>query len=239
MIGSAGSKRSFGRFSQWNFHPLFTGIVPGAETLGLAAPAILLFCRLLQGVAVGGEYMASAVFLVESAAPGRRGWTGSWGQFGASEGTLLRSAAGAIVNATMSHESVMAYGWRIPFILGVVVGLGGLAIRRNAVEAVPRQVPANSPLDEAFRAHWRTMLHLVSLVAALSVGFYTTFVYSATWLGQVTHVPARTAFSVETDAALAPALYLAGAAALTFVEALLLPKTVQHSVTNEFQVARS
>jgi MHS family proline/betaine transporter-like MFS transporter len=291
------------------------------------------------------------VFLVEGAEPGRRGWMGSWGPLGASAGTLLGSAAGAIVNATMSPAAVMAYGWRIPFILGLGVGLGGLAIRRHYVERVPHQAPAKSPLGEAFRAHWRTMLHLIALVAAISVGFYTTFVYASTWLEQVAHVPARTALGINTAAmalsllvipaagwasdrvgrrpvllvaagglmllayplmalmargqpasmlagqvglallvaanggvmpatmaelapwrvrctvlsvaynlalallggttpliaawlvsrtgvALAPAMYLSGAAALTFVGALLLPKTPQHSLTKEFQAAR-
>ncbi len=130
--------------------------------------------------------------------PGRRGWMGSWGPLGAFAGTLLGSAAGAIVNASMSPEAVMAYGWRIPFILGIGVGLGGLAIRRHYVERVPHQAPSKSPLGEAFRSHWRTMLHLVALTAALSVGFYTTFVYAATWLSQVVGVPARTALGVNT-----------------------------------------
>ena len=92
----------------------------------------------------------------------------------------------------------MAYGWRIPFILGLGVGLGGLAIRRHFVERVPHQAPAKSPLEEAFRSHWRTMLHLVSLIAGISVGFYTTFVYAPTWLEQVAQVPARTALSVNS-----------------------------------------
>jgi MFS transporter, MHS family, proline/betaine transporter len=125
---------------------------------------------------------------------------GSWGPLGAFAGTLLGSAAGAIVNASMSPEAVMAYGWRIPFILGIAVGLGGLAIRRHYVERVPHQAPSKSPLAEAFRSHWRTMLHLVTLTAALSVGFYTTFVYAATWLSQVVGVPARTALLVNTFA---------------------------------------
>jgi MHS family proline/betaine transporter-like MFS transporter len=142
--------------------------------------------------------MASAVFLVEGAPAGRRGWMGSWGPLGAFAGTLLGSAAGAIVNASMSPEAVLAYGWRIPFIVGIAVGLGGLAIRRHYVERVPHQAPSESPLGEAFRSHWRTMLHLVALTAALSVGFYTTFVYAATWLSQVVGVPARTALGVNT-----------------------------------------
>ena len=174
------------------------GVLPSAATIGLAAPILLLLFRLLQGVAVGGEYMASSVFLVEGAPPGRRGWMGSWGPLGAFAGTLLGSAAGAIVNASMSAEAVMAYGWRIPFILGIAVGLGGLAIRRHYVERVPHQAPSKSPLGEAFRSHWGTMLHLISLTAALSVGFYTTFVYTATWLNRVVGVPAKTALEVNT-----------------------------------------
>jgi MHS family proline/betaine transporter-like MFS transporter len=174
------------------------GVLPSAATIGLAAPILLLLFRLLQGIAVGGEYMASSVFLVEGAPPGRRGWMGSWGPLGAFAGTLLGSAAGAIINASMSAQAVMAYGWRIPFILGIAVGLGGLAIRRHYVERVPHQAPSKSPLGEAFRSHWGTMLHLVSLTAALSVGFYTTFVYAPTWLHQVVEVPARTALGVNT-----------------------------------------
>ena len=174
------------------------GVLPSTTTIGLAAPILLLVFRLLQGLAVGGEYMASAVFLVEGADPGRRGWMGSWGPIGATTGVLLGSAAGAIVNATLSPAAVMAYGWRIPFILGLGVGLGGLAIRRHYIERVPHQAPAKSPLGEAFRSHWRTMLHLVALVSAISVGFYTTFVYAPTWLHQVTGVPSSTALEINT-----------------------------------------
>jgi len=174
------------------------GVLPSAATIGFAAPALLLVFRLLQGLAVGGEYMASAVFLVEGSPPGRRGWMGSWGPLGASAGTLLGSAAGAIVNASMSPEAVLAYGWRIPFILGLGVGLGGLAIRRHYLERVPHQAPAKSPLKEAFTDHWRTMLHLVALIAGISVGFYTTFVYAPTWLTQEIGVPARTALWINT-----------------------------------------
>jgi MHS family proline/betaine transporter-like MFS transporter len=182
------------------FPSFFIGLLPDTQSIGLAAPILLLVFRLLQGLAVGGEYMASAVFLVEGSEPGRRGWMGSWGPIGATAGVLLGSAAGAIVNATMSPESVMSYGWRIPFIVGLGVGLGGLAIRKHYIERVPHQAPAKSPLGEAFRAHWRTMLHLVSLVAGISVGFYTTFVYAATWLEQVAHASARTALEINTVA---------------------------------------
>src|SRR5919108_781617 len=157
------------------FPSFFIGVLPGTATIGIAAPILLLVCRLLQGLAVGGEYGASAVFLVEGAEPGRRGLLGSWAPVGAFAGTLLGSAAGAIVNTAMAPEAVLAWGWRVPFIIGLGVGLGGLAIRRYYVERVPHQAPARSPLGEAFRSHWRTIRHQVALIAGLSVGFYTTF----------------------------------------------------------------
>jgi MFS transporter, MHS family, proline/betaine transporter len=180
------------------FPSFFIGLLPGTETIGFAAPVLLLLFRLMQGLAVGGEYMASAVFLVEGSQPGRRGWMGSWGPLGASAGTLLGSMAGALVNRVLPPEAVMAYGWRIPFLAGLAVGLGGLAIRRHYVERVPHQAPARSPLGEAFRQHWRTMLHLVVLIAGISVGFYTVFVYTATWLEQQIGVPARTALEINS-----------------------------------------
>ena len=180
------------------FPSFFIGLLPDTARIGLWAPILLVTLRLLQGVAVGGEYMASAVFLVEGAPPGRRGFMGSWGPFGAGAGTLLGSAAGAIVNATMSPQAVAEYGWRIPFLVGLAVGLGGLLIRRHYVERAPQQAASRTPLGEAFRAHWRTMAHLVALTAAISVGFYTTFVYATTWLQVVVHVPAKTALGINT-----------------------------------------
>src|SRR4029079_12917166 len=133
------------------FPSFFIGVLPSTEPIGIAAPILLLLFRLVQGLAVGGEYGASSVFLVEGSEPGRRGWMGSWGPVGAFTGTLLGSAggahrdfggapgsaAGAIVNSCMSPDAVMAYGWRIPFILGIAVGLGGIAIRRYYIERVP------------------------------------------------------------------------------------------------------
>jgi MHS family proline/betaine transporter-like MFS transporter len=182
------------------FPSFLVALLPDAASIGLLAPVLLILLRLIQGIAVGGEYMASAVFLVEGAEPGRRGWMGSWGPFGASAGTLLGSAAGAIVNLALPPEAVLAWGWRIPFAVGVLVALGGLWIRRHYVERVPQQMPAKSPIREAFRSHWRTMLHLVVLISGLSVGFYTTFVYSATWLHQVAHVPESRALGINTAA---------------------------------------
>ncbi len=182
------------------FPSFLVALLPDAARIGLLAPILLIVLRLIQGIAVGGEYMASAVFLVEGAEPGRRGWMGSWGPFGASAGTLLGSGAAALVNLALPADAVLAWGWRIPFAVGVLVALGGLWIRRHYVERVPQQMPAKSPVGEAFTAHWRTMVHLVLLITGLSVGFYTTFVYSAIWLHKIAQVPESTALGINTAA---------------------------------------
>ena len=173
------------------------GILPSYASIGMAAPVILIVLRLLQGLALGGEYGGAATYVAEHAPKGRRGFFTSWIQTTATVGLFLSLlvilGTRAVVGAKFD-----AWGWRIPFIVGLAVGLGGLLIRRHFVERVPHQPPAKSPLGESFRHHWRTILHLVALVAGLAVGFYTVFVYAATWLAQVAGVPARTAFEINT-----------------------------------------
>lgn len=182
------------------FPSFFIALLPDVAAIGVIATVLLVLFRLIQGIAVGGEYMASAVFLVEGATPGRRGWMGSWGPFGASAGILLGSLSGWLINLILTPEQVMAWGWRVPFAIGLLVALGGLWVRAHYVEKKPVQQAAKAPLKEAFTAHGRTIIHLVLLTAGLSIGFYTTFVYSATWLQQVAGVSGTTALGINTIA---------------------------------------
>jgi MFS transporter, MHS family, proline/betaine transporter len=182
------------------FPSFFIALLPDVATIGVIATVLLVLFRLIQGVAVGGEYMASAVFLVEGAAAGRRGWMGSWGPFGASAGILLGSLSGWLINLSLTPEQVLAWGWRVPFAVGLLVALGGLWVRAHYVEKKPIQQAAKAPLKEAFSAHWRTIVLLVFLTAGISIGFYTTFVYSATWLQQVAGVSGTTALGINTIA---------------------------------------
>ena len=182
------------------FPSFFIALLPDVATIGVIATVLLVLFRLIQGVAVGGEYMASAVFLVEGSAAGRRGWMGSWGPFGASAGILLGSASGWLINLMLTPEQVMAWGWRVPFAIGLLVALGGLWVRAHYVEKKPLQQTAKAPLREAFTSHWRTLILLVFLAAGVSISFYTTFVYSATWLQQVAGVSGTTSLGINTIA---------------------------------------
>src|SRR5262245_14334129 len=99
------------------------GLVPGYHTIGLLAPIGLTLLRVVQGLSVGGEYTSSMVFLVEQAPEGRRGLMGALAASGSALGMLLGSAVAFA--ATMSTAALDAWGWRIPFLLGLVVGIAG------------------------------------------------------------------------------------------------------------------
>ncbi len=102
------------------------GVLPGYETLGMAAPILLTLLRMIQGLSVGGEATTSMIFLVEQAPPGRRGLVGSFCSLAATGGFLMGSAIGATFAALLPADALASWGWRIPFLLGLVLGIVGL-----------------------------------------------------------------------------------------------------------------
>lgn len=177
------------------------GILPGHAHIGVAAPVLLVLLRMAQGLAVGGEYTTSAVYLVESAPPNHRGLVGSWTPFGATAGVLLGSAVGSVATWALSPAAIDSWGWRVPFWIGLAVGIAGLAVRRHLPETAPtadRDADNASPVKEAFLSQWRTILQLASLNAFLAVGFYLAFVFSVTYLEEFVHVPDTRAFAINT-----------------------------------------
>src|SRR5262245_23976447 len=124
------------------------GLLPGYATLGLLAPVALTLLRMVQGVSVGGEYTGSMVFVVERASEGHRGLMGALNACGATGGILLGSAVGAGFAASMSTEALESWGWRIPFLLGLVVGIAGYFLRRHVIEKVPNQRRKRAPIVE-------------------------------------------------------------------------------------------
>ena len=174
------------------------GVLPGYDTLGLLAPIALTALRMIQGLSVGGEYTTSVVFMVEHAPPGRRGVIGAMACCGAIGGILLGSATGAILAETMSQAALERWGWRIPFLLGLVVGLAGFFLRRHVVEASPLGHAGHSPLVETVRAHAGLLARLAGLAAFNAVGFYLLFVYIVSWLQLVDGVAPAHALAINT-----------------------------------------
>jgi MHS family proline/betaine transporter-like MFS transporter len=147
------------------------GLLPGYASLGLLAPVALTLLRMVQGLSVGGEYTSSMVFLVEHAPPGRRGLMGALASCGACGGILLGSAVGAGFAATLSTEALDAWGWRVPFLLGLVVGIAGYFLRRHVQETVPATRRQRAPIIETLHDHWRIVLGMAGLSVFNAVGF--------------------------------------------------------------------
>lgn len=174
------------------------GILPDHRQIGSAAAVLLVLLRMVQGLSVGGEYTTSVVFLVEGAPPHQRGRAGSWSVFGAVAGILLGSAVGALTSTVLSTEALHSWGWRLPFIVGLGVGLAGLYIRRHIPEPGPAVQHQHSPVIEAFRTEWRAMLRIAAFNALNAVGFYMIFVYVVTYLQDIVHLTAAQALDINT-----------------------------------------
>lgn len=175
------------------------GLLPTYATLGLAASVLMVALRMAQGMAVGGEYTSSIVYLGEQAPRGRRAFFSSWSLFGAVGGTLLGSTVGALLSSTLSDADLTAWGWRAAFLGGLLVGTIGLFIRRGMQEeaAVKSERP---PLIAAFRDHGRAVAQVVGLNIANAVGFYLMFVYVVTWLVDRVKEPRSDALNINTFA---------------------------------------
>jgi MFS transporter, MHS family, proline/betaine transporter len=173
------------------------GLLPTYGAVGALAPVLLLLCRLVQGLAMGGEFTGSSVFLVETASPARRGLAGSWTGVGVVAGSLLGSAVGAAVTGALPADGVANWGWRVPFLLGLAVGAAGILLRRGLAAEAPAR-PERSPLAAALRTRPLAMLRVVALSLPNLINFYLIFVYAVTWLKLDAHVPFATALDINT-----------------------------------------
>jgi MFS transporter, MHS family, proline/betaine transporter len=217
IIGHIGDK--FGRRAALTFSvaamavPTFLiGLLPGYETLGLLAPIALTLLRMVQGLSVGGEYTSSMVFLIEHAPHGRRGLMGALISCGACGGILLGSAVGASFASAMSTAALEAWGWRIPFLLGLVVGIAGYLLRRHVQETVPTAKRQRAPIVETLQEHWRLVLGLAGLSVFNAVGFYVSFVYLVSWLQMADGIAPARALEINSIsmAVLLPVMIAAG-----------------------------
>ena len=111
------------------------GLLPAYGSIGLAAPVLLTLIRLLQGLSVGGEYIGSMSFLAEHAPPSRRAFLGSWSSFSVVLGSLMGSGGAALCSGLLSSEQLTAWGWRLPFLASLLLGLIGFWLRLGVQES--------------------------------------------------------------------------------------------------------
>jgi len=125
------------------------GLIPAFASIGYLAPAILVLARLMQGFSAGGEWGGSTAFIVEWAPAGRRGFYGSFQQFSVVAGLLLGSGLAALLNTILDAADMESWGWRIPFLLGALLGPVGMYMRRNIDETPAYRKAAKAPMAPA------------------------------------------------------------------------------------------
>src|SRR5262249_10683557 len=188
------------------------GLLPGYQTIGLLAPIGLTLLRVVQGLSVGGEYTSSMVFLVERAPERRRGLMGALAGSGSAVGILLGSAVGAGFAASMSSAALDAWGWRISFLLGLVVGIAGYILRRHVLETALAEKRTRAPIVETLHDHWRVVAGFAGLTVFNAVTFYVGFVYLVSWLQTADGIPPSRSLEINTFSMVAslPVLIAAG-----------------------------
>ncbi|RUW95561.1 MFS transporter, partial [Mesorhizobium sp. M8A.F.Ca.ET.059.01.1.1] len=188
------------------------GLLPGYATLGIAAPVILIVLRMLQGLALGGEYGGAATYVAEHAPDDRRGFYTSWIQTTATLGLFLSLIVILIVQGSLSKETYAAWGWRIPFIVSFLLLAVSIWIRLSLSESPTFQKMkeegkgSKAPLSEAF-GQWKNakiaLLALLGLTAGQAVVWYNGQFYALFFLQNVLKVDAQ---SVNIMIAIALAL---------------------------------
>jgi MHS family proline/betaine transporter-like MFS transporter len=175
---------------------------PTYAAIGIGAPLIIVVARLLQGFSAGGEFASATAFLIESAPAGRRGFYGSWQMVGQGLAVLIGAILGAVLTKTLSPEAIDGWGWRIPFLFGLVIGPVGLYIRNSLAETQAfLQSDQTSQSRTAGRrvlaSHIKQILACFGIVVSGTISFYVILVYIPTFARSQLQLPLDQAFLAQ------------------------------------------
>ena len=177
------------------------GLIPTYRSIGYLAPVLLVLCRLLQGFSTGGEWGGAAAFLIEYAPPGMRGLTGSWQQFSTQIGGLTGSLSAALLAASLSEADFYAWGWRIPFLCGFLLGPIGYYLRRKVAEtpaferAVEARTVERAPLRAAIHDYGSRMVQAFGLSIIGCIANFVFVVYLVSYAINTMKLPPGSALS--------------------------------------------
>lgn len=164
------------------------GVMPTYATIGVFAPILLCLARLAQGVSVGGEFSTSVSYLVEIAPPGRRGLYGSIVYFTACLGFALGLAIVYTLSGVLGAQTMLDWGWRIPFLLSFPLLLIGMYLRSRTTETpafatlVEEGRVEGAPLRTALRTDWKPMARLIGMIIVFTVSSYTVLAFVLSFL---------------------------------------------------------
>ncbi|MDT8913856.1 MFS transporter [Amycolatopsis sp. PS_44_ISF1] len=172
---------------------LLLGVIPSYGAIGIAAPMLVLLARLLQGISTGGEYGNAMTFIAEYAPDRRRGFFGSWLEFGTLTGYAFGATIATVLSAVLTDQQLLSWGWRIPFLIALPLGAVGLYLRQRLEEspayaqlqgsAEEKPVQSlGSELRSVFTKYWPAMAMCAGLVLTWNVTNYMLTSYMPTYL---------------------------------------------------------
>jgi MHS family alpha-ketoglutarate permease-like MFS transporter len=184
---------------------LMIAVLPTYAQIGTLAPALLLVARLFQGLSVGGEYGTSATYMSEVAEPGRRGFFASFQYVTLIGGQLVALLVLVVLQQLLSHDELVAWGWRIPFVVGAASALISLYLRRSLAETTTASDRKNKDAGSmrTLLKHKRAFITVLGFTAGGSLIFYTFTTYMQKYLVNSVHMSKETASFVMTVALLA------------------------------------
>jgi MFS transporter, MHS family, alpha-ketoglutarate permease len=180
---------------------LMIAFLPTYATIGTAAPVLLLVARLFQGLSVGGEYGTSATYMSEVALPGRRGFFASFQYVTLIGGQLAALLVLGVLQLLLTHDELVAWGWRIPFVVGAVAALVALYLRRSLHEtttAKERQSKEAGSVASLLKNHGRAFVTVLGFTAGGSLIFYAFTTYMQKYLVNTVGMTTLTASRVMT-----------------------------------------
>ncbi|WP_186142684.1 MFS transporter [Burkholderia gladioli] len=171
---------------------------PTYAAIGIGAPLLIVFGRLLQGFSAGGEFGSATAMLIEAAPRGRRGFYGSWQMSSQSAALLVGALVGTLVTHGLSSEALHAWGWRVPFLLGLLIGPIGYYLRRHLADSevflASKASARRVTLGEVFAQHGREVLCGLGSVIALTVTIYVLISYLPTFAVKQLKLPYAESF---------------------------------------------
>ncbi|SES25528.1 MFS transporter, MHS family, proline/betaine transporter [Actinokineospora terrae] len=174
------------------------GLFPSYQTAGVLTPILVVLARLVQGFSAGGEYGGAATFIAEYAPDRRRGFLGSWLEFGSLGGYLLGAGVVTACTIALGDAAMADWGWRVPFLLAGPLGLVGLYLRTRLedtplfAEITAKQQVEASPLKAVLRTQWRPILHLIGYIVLLNIADYVALTYMESYLTTTLGLSGRT-----------------------------------------------
>jgi metabolite-proton symporter len=166
------------------------GLTPAYDSIGIWGAVLLTFFRVMQGIGVGGEWGGAVLMAGEWTDPKRRGFTTSFAQFGAPAGMVLANGALSVMSLATTEQAFLDWGWRIPFLISVVLVFVGLYIRTGVLETPvfaklkERGHVAKQPLVAVVRGHWKDIVLTALLRSGQQTPFYIFTTYVLTYATQ-------------------------------------------------------